>query len=308
MRETPGEAGEDPCSYSKPAAALRALRVRGRAERVLFWHMDLLRLLPLLGCRRAKVYVALHGIECWRPPDSAIERLLSRVDVFLTFSDFTWTRFIEMNPRWKHSRHRTVALGLGSPAGTVLPQAARPAAIIVGRMYRSENYKGHRELIEAWPAVLRRLSDAELWVVGGGDSANDFKQLAAGLGVARRIRFFGAVLASEKERLLQSARCLVMPSRAEGFGLTYLEEMRFGRPCLTSTQDAGREVVNPPEAGLAVDPSNTEALADALVRLMTPGPEWEEWSRRAKHRYEAGFTEAHFQERLLNAVLDQEAV
>ena len=93
-----------------------------------------------------------------------------------------------------------------------------------------------------------------------------------------------------------------MPSRGEGFGLVYLEAMRVGRPCLVSTLDAGREVVNPPEAGLAVDPDNREELADAICRLLGDGPEWQQWSKQARQRYEQNFTAKHFQDRLMTAL------
>ena len=99
--------------------------------------------------------------------------------------------------------------------------------------------------------------------------------------------------------MIGEARCLALPSRGEGFGLVYLEAMRLGRPCLASTVDAGREVVNPPEAGLAVDPENLTAISDAIVRLLTPGAEWQAWSQSAKARYESEFTAKHFEERLL---------
>jgi glycosyltransferase involved in cell wall biosynthesis len=102
--------------------------------------------------------------------------------------------------------------------------------------------------------------------------------------------------------LIAEARCLVLPSKGEGFGLVYLEAMRLGRPCLSSTLDAGREVVNPPEAGLAVDPDDAMALSDAVVRLLNRGPEWERWSASAKARYESSFTAAHFEQRLVCAL------
>jgi glycosyltransferase involved in cell wall biosynthesis len=121
-------------------------------------------------------------------------------------------------------------------------------------------------------------------------------------GLARKIRFFGAISETEKQRLLERCRCLAMPSRSEGFGLVYLEAMRIGRPCLVSTVDAGREVVNPPEAGLAADPGNQQSLSDAICRLITPGLEWDLWSARARERYERYFTASHFQERLSNAL------
>ncbi len=79
--------------------------------------------------------------------------------------------------------------------------------------------------------------------------------------MGRSISFLGRITEEEKQDRLDRCQCLAMPSRAEGFGLVYLEAMRMGRPCMVSTTDAAREVVNPPEAGLAVDPDDTEAVA-----------------------------------------------
>jgi len=94
-----------------------------------------------------------------------------------------------------------------------------------------------------------------------------------------------------------------MPSRGEGFGLVYLEAMRLGRPCLVSTSDAGRETINPPEAGLAVNPDKPQAVARAICRLLTPGDEWQRWSEQARARYESHFTAQQFQNRLREALL-----
>jgi glycosyltransferase involved in cell wall biosynthesis len=77
-----------------------------------------------------------------------------------------------------------------------------------------------------------------------------------------------------------------------------------GRPCLVSTLDAGREVVNPPEAGLGADPGNPQALAEATCRLLTPGSEWDRWSLQARYRYERQFTAERFQQRLMGAFLE----
>jgi glycosyltransferase involved in cell wall biosynthesis len=67
--------------------------------------------------------------------------------------------------------------------------------------------------------------------------------------------------------------------------------------------DAGSEVVNPPEAGLAVDPNDLAGISDAVRRMLSPGPEWEQWSQRARERYEDQFTAKHFHQRLLAAIL-----
>src|SRR5262249_44880706 len=129
---------------------------------------------------------------------------------------------------------------------------------------------------------------------------------AKSLGLADTVHFLGRVSEEKKLELLQRCRCLALPSRGEGFGLVYLEAMRLGRPCLVSNCDAGREVVNPPEAGLAANPQDPKELGEAICKLLTVGPVWEEWCRNARERYEHSFTAAHFQQRMLEAVIDGE--
>jgi phosphatidylinositol alpha-1,6-mannosyltransferase len=199
--------------------------------------------------------------------------------------------------------HKTVHLGIGAAVHEpITPPADPPVALMISRLLRSEDYKGHREVVSAWPLVLERMPTAELWIAGDGDLRKDLEKGVRSHGLADRVRFFGQVSEAEKQNLLARCRCLAMPSRAEGFGLVYLEAMRMGRPCLVSTLDAGREVVAPPLAGLAADPDDSGALAETLCRLLSPGREWDQWSTMARHRYEEQFTASHFQDRLLKAL------
>lgn len=295
------------CSASKPGMAIKSLRLRGWAERQIFWHLDLLKLIPFLGHGARPKYLFLHGVECWRFIEGAAARLVDQVDVFLTNSDFTWKQFCEINPRWRNATHRTVQLGVGEPEAGICQPGPTPAAVIIGRMNAAEGYKGHRELIEAWPLVLKSVPDAELWIVGGGDGEARLKALASAGPAARRIRFFGVVPDERKQDLLRQSRCLVLPSRGEGFGLVYLEAMRLGRPCLSSTLDAGQEVIGHLDAGIAVDPRNPCGLAEAVVNLLDSEEQWQRWSANAARRYESGFTAAHFRKRLAEAVFQSPA-
>lgn len=289
--------------WGRVRAVLDALRCRRDASVVLVWHLSLLRLLLLLRPRAAHVVVFLHGIEAWRRQDRLTRRLLGGVDLFLSNSDHTWRRFVAGTREAGGCRHRTVPLGIGSPLGGPTPDPdPTPATVVVSRLLRAEGYKGHRELLRAWPMVLERHPTAELWIVGDGDLRPDLVTEARRLGLDDRVRFQGQLSEPQKERLIARARCLALPSRGEGFGLVYAEAMRLGRPCLVSSLDAGPEVVNPPEAGLAADPGKPRELAEALTRLVSSGPEWDRWSAQARRRYERCFTARHFQERLLAAL------
>ena len=288
---------------SKPEALFSALRFRMPTKVILIWHLALLKLLPLIARKNQQIALFLHGIEAWKHHDWLTRRLLRKVDLFISNSDYTWERFVKNNPEYENSNHVTVHLGLSSSLGseTILPENT-PSALMVGRLNANEDYKGHKEVIGAWKLVARELPDAELWIVGDGDLKSELQSLAIKNGLQKQIRFWGWVSEAEKEQLLNRCQFLALPSRGEGFGLVYLEAMRQGRPCLVSTADAGREVINPPEAGLAVDVDSVEELKSAICSLLKPGHEWSERSRNARARYESQFTAKHFQNRLITAI------
>jgi phosphatidylinositol alpha-1,6-mannosyltransferase len=287
-----------------------ALAVRKQRERsgiLLIWHIGLLKLLPFFRTPPQKVVLFMHGIEIWRYQDLLTRRLLKRVDLFLTNSDHTWERFLSFNPELEAVSHRTVWLGMDVPLTIELkPPDAVPKAMMLSRLSQTEDYKGHRELISAWSSVVKKIPSAQLLIAGDGDLRTELEQLVKENQLTASVRFLGRISESEKQKLLESSRCLVMPSRAEGFGLVYLEAMRMGRPCLVSTVDAGREVINPPEAGLAVNPDDKFDLADSICRLLRDGVEWRQWSEQARRRYEENYTAKHFQERLLAALFQDQ--
>jgi len=288
---------------SKLRAISWALQNHADYELVFVWHLGLLKLLPFFKLRTAKAMLYLHGIEAWRKQDRLTRIALDSVGHFLCNSEHTWLRFISYQPQFASTPYTVVPLGIEADLVGPIQTPSRPVGLIIARMSAREDYKGHREVIESWPAVLRRIPNAELLIVGDGELRPDLERLVEARGIASNVKFLGRVTDEQKQQLLEETRCLLMPSRAEGFGLVYLEAMRMGRPCLVSTLDAGREVVNPPEAGLAVNPDDKEDVTSALCRLLTDGPEWRHWSAQATRRYEENYTSRHFKERLLAAVL-----
>jgi phosphatidylinositol alpha-1,6-mannosyltransferase len=284
---------------SRASAIKLALSHTWRVNSVFVWHLNLLKLVPFMRVPKAKSIVFLHGIEAWRKLPWLDQQALKRVNLFLSNSDFTWQRFLQFNPSFCTYPHLTIPLGIGQEyQGTTPDHGKTPVTLMISRLEKSEAYKGHRELILAWPQVLHKIPNAELRIIGTGNLKDELVALVQQLGLVHRVKLLGWVEEAQKQTLLENCMCLALPSRAEGFGLVYLEAMRIGRPCLVSVFDAAREVVNPPEAGLAVDPTNQIALVDALCRLMTPGKQWDMWTIQARNRYSENFTAARFQKRL----------
>jgi glycosyltransferase involved in cell wall biosynthesis len=270
---------------------------------VLVWHIDLLKLLPFFRIGDAKVVLCLQGIEAWRKQKFLTKHFLKRVDLFLSISNHTWNRFIQSNPGLKDVKHKTIHLGMNTPIESSSPRPISPPVLLMlSRLTRCENYKGHREIIQVWSKVRGELPHAQLWIAGEGDLREDLEAIARECNLTESIRFWGNVSDETKSELLSQCRALAMPSRSEGFGLVYLEAMRMGRPCLVSPLDAGLEVVNPPEAGLAADPRDPHQLTEAICHLLRFGSDWEDWSLKSQHRYESYFTENHFHARLLQVL------
>jgi len=61
------------------------------------------------------------------------------------------------------------------------------------------------------------------------------------------------------------ARFFCYPSLHEGFGLPVLEAQSYGVPVMTSNNSALPEVAG--DAALLVDPTDVDAIADAMLRL-----------------------------------------
>jgi phosphatidyl-myo-inositol dimannoside synthase len=280
----------------------RAIAQKSPSRMLLVWHLGLLRLSPALVNARPKVVVFLHGIEAWKKITGLTNRALARTDHFLTNSDFTWTKFVEFNPSFAGTGHTTVPLGLGEPMKHHPSPIERPQAVMISRLAREENYKGHHEMIGVWPDVVKRVPEAKLIVIGEGNLRVQLETLVRSLDITDSVTFLGRVSEERKNRVIADSRFLALPSRGEGFGLVYLEALRAGRRCLVGHEDAGPEVVAPPVGGICVNPTNQAELFTGICDLLEKRDDWEERSLAARKRYEDNFTEAHFRERLVQAI------
>lgn len=72
---------------------------------------------------------------------------------------------------------------------------------------------------------------------------------------------------AEVRRLMRGAHLFVFPSLEESFGLPVLEAMASGVPVVTSRGTGAGEVAD--KAALLVDPTDTGAIADAMLRAAT---------------------------------------
>ncbi len=126
-------------------------------------------------------------------------------------------------------------------------------------------------LLRAYAQAQGDLSHVPL-VIAGRLPAEDTsftphpKRIAEELGISTRVHYTGWVLEADKPALYSGATAFCFPSRYEGFGLPVLEAIACGTPAIVGSGSSLQEVAGP--GGIAVSPTETEALAGALIRVV----------------------------------------
>lgn len=89
-------------------------------------------------------------------------------------------------------------------------------------------------MLDAYSSIKHQ-TKAQLYIAGSG-LAKDVEQIKnriKGLGLEHRVILKGKVVGEEKEKLLQNASVVAMPSRFETFGMVALEALSYGKPLVT---------------------------------------------------------------------------
>jgi glycosyltransferase involved in cell wall biosynthesis len=127
-------------------------------------------------------------------------------------------------------------------------------------------YKNVEAVLCAVPLIGKRLARRVEFVKVGGPFTPAQAALIDKLRLGGRVRHLGFVPAAELPAVYRDADLLLMPSLYEGFGLPVLEAMACGTPIVASDRGSLPEVVG--DAGLTVDPTDVDGLADAAVRVL----------------------------------------
>lgn len=129
--------------------------------------------------------------------------------------------------------------------------------------------KGQDRLIEALPSIRERVPGARLVIVGEGHYGRTLRRMA-GEGVT----FTGRVERGRLRDIVAAADVFAMPARTrgggldlEGLGIVYLEAQACGIPVVAGDSGGAPEAVSP-ESGVVVNGRDTQAIADAITRLL----------------------------------------
>lgn len=286
--------------------AIRAAIRDSRAD-VVHAHLEYAATLtpPAAALARRPAVCTLHHVAAALPPREAVKERLavaaagrSRALVFVSRAsrDSFAARY--------RTRRNWLVLPNGVDLDVFHPEVAtfptglglRPGAPVVTIVAALRAAKGHAVALTAWPAVLRRMPEARLLLVGSGPEEDPLRREATRLGIGAHVVFAGG--RTDVARLVRASTLALLPSYTEALPTALLEAAACGRASVASRVGGVPEVVEHGRTGLLVPPGDPVALADAVCSLLADGPRREEMGRSARRLAEQRFDMKEWARRL----------
>jgi len=164
------------------------------------------------------------------------------------------------------------------------PDMGPNGLLFVGRLVPD---KGVPQLLRAFLRVMESLADVQLYIIGDGPLAADIRQFVDEHRVSAAVHLLGTVENQALPPYFRAARATVSPSVAtrrwtEQAGMVNIQSMACGTPVVSTLSGSISEFVPDGQAGILVPERDSEALANAIVRLLNDTMLYQRLSENAR--------------------------
>jgi sugar transferase (PEP-CTERM/EpsH1 system associated) len=159
---------------------------------------------------------------------------------------------------------------------------------VIGIVARLDPIKNHACLIRAMKIIVTSLPGSLLILIGDGSLRTELENLTADLGLQDLIKFLGA--RSDIPELLSILDVFVLSSVNEGLSLTLIEACAAGKPIVATNVGGNAEIVEHEGNGLLVPSDQPEALAKAVLEILTDKTKARLMGEFGRKKFEKEFT------------------
>lgn len=161
-------------------------------------------------------------------------------------------------------------------------------APLVGNVAALVPHKGHRYLIDAAHLVHREIPDARVVIFGEGELREHLEHLVHEHGLAKHVLLPG--FRTDVIGCIKGLDVFVMSSVTEGLGTSLLDAMACARPIVATRTGGIPEVVADGITGVLVPPRDAQALARAIVALLSDESRRHQYGQAGLSRVRERFT------------------
>lgn len=264
-------------SGNRIAFGQKTIREGLKSDIILLSHVNLLVFGWLIKKLKPKARIILlaHGIEIWEPLKNWKKRFLQQKTEIWAVSKYTANRVQQQHSIAPHQIN--ILNNCLDPFFEVPQSFKKPAELLkryglnadqkilytLTRLSSREQYKGYDQIL----AVLQHLPEEIHYVLGGkADSLEQkrIEQLINQYGLQHRVTLTGFIEDSEITPHFLLADIFVMPSKAEGFGISFIEAAACGCKVIAGNRDGSKDALLNGELGFLIDPADQEELRKAI--------------------------------------------
>jgi len=241
---------------------------------------------------RSPVVVFIHEIanEIWDYmfvfPLNKIGKLLEKLYFWLYRNNYFWTDAIStVDELVAYGIPRRHCYAIPCPPEKLtfpdLDKEKKPTYIFLSRLVRM---KGVEEVIKAFAFISTVQNNAQLWIVGNGDSAyvERLKEMVNDYHINPFVKFWGKVDQKTKMKLLAKAHLLLHASVKEGWGLVVLEAALAGTPTVAYNVSGLKDVVIHNVSGIVLLKNSPQEMAQSVVRLVNDNNSYQRMRQAGK--------------------------
>ncbi|NOQ14154.1 MAG: glycosyltransferase [Methyloprofundus sp.] len=218
-----------------------------------------------------KIYLNIYGIDVWKKLPFLYQFVLKRATIF-SISRYTTETFIKYNPFIKQEQivYLPPAIDLTIKPGSENPyQIDEYNILTVSRLDSNDNYKGIDSIIKTLPLLTKEIKNIKYTIIGKGSDKTRLENLAQQLGVQNQVQFKGFV--EHIEPYYEYCDLFILPSKNEGFGIVYLEAMKYKKPVIAANSGGVTDVVLDSHTGFLCEYDNIDCLTDKILKFSMNG-------------------------------------
>jgi glycosyltransferase involved in cell wall biosynthesis len=141
-------------------------------------------------------------------------------------------------------------------------------APVVGKIARLFPLKGHDQLMDAAPEIVRRIPNVRFFLIGDGILLEHLQERARNYGILENFVFAGLIDRERIPELISAMDVVVHTSLREGLARVLPQSLAMGKPCVSFDIDGAPEVVINDKTGYLVEPFDSEGLAEAISKIL----------------------------------------
>lgn len=231
-----------------------------------------------------KIVLFAHGIEIWSPLPNWKKRLLNKTEIWAV-SQYTAAQVIS-----RHGINRNQIKVLNNSIDPFLKisnvtskpnlllnkyaiNSGQKVLLTICRLSSAEQYKGYDLVIKSLKKVIQFYPDLVYLLVGKADVIElaRLNKLIEEFKVDKNVILTGFVPDLELNHHYQLADVFIMPSKAEGFGLVFIEAAAQGCSVIGGNADGSRDALLNGELGMLIDPTSQAEIETAILTALQKG-------------------------------------